>query len=124
MFWIVNWMIFFCPKNSQLAKLVGWLAAPRRGRPRTVHETGLSVRGGERVDKKDSSAESRVQQRIKRLERVCAVLSISVLLLGVIGVCMALDFRKVVDVLVSVTDGVDYIRQQMDAIAKIVQNRF
>lgn len=89
-----------------------------------MHETGLSVRGGERVDKKDSSAESRVQQRIKRLERVCAVLSISVLLLGVIGVCMALDFRKVVDVLVSVTDGVDYIRQQMDAIAKIVQNRF
>ena len=76
------------------------------------------------MDKKDSSAESRVQQSSKRLERVCAVLSISVLLLGVIGVCMALDFRKVVDVLVSVTDGVDYIRQQMDAIAKIVQNRF
>lgn len=74
------------------------------------------------MDRKESSAEDRTQQRIKRLERVCVVLSISVLLLGIIWICIALDFRKVVNVLVFITDRVDYIRQQMEAILEIVQN--
>lgn len=61
------------------------------------------------------------QRRIKRLERICFVLSITILLVAIFGIGVSIRFCEVVGVLDFLTQRIDLIREQVDAISQCIQ---
>lgn len=61
-----------------------------------------------------------VQKKIKRLERICLILIVCVLLLGIFSIAIAWNFWRVVQVLGFFSDQFDLIRQHIDTIPNVV----
>lgn len=59
--------------------------------------------------------------QIKRLERRCLILWIIVLLLGFLGIRLAIQLRSIIEVLDFVTQRLDLISEQVDAVSQCIQ---
>lgn len=55
-----------------------------------------------------------LQQRVKRLERICIVLSVSILLLGFAGIWLALKTAKMIDTVALATKRVDLVCDEIE----------
>lgn len=68
-----------------------------------------------------SGAEKDIQRRVKRLERLCLFLSIILLLLGVFGVQLFIDFRRVIRVVGLFSERIDLLCKNVDSICNLIQ---
>lgn len=69
-----------------------------------------------------SSEYDRIYRRVKRTERVCLLLGISVLLLAVSEIRQAFTIEEIVGTFRFLTDQLGIISQQVDAIAQCIQS--
>ena len=69
-----------------------------------------------------SSEYDRIYRRVKRTERVCLLLGISVLLLAVSEIRQAFTIEEIVGTFRFLTDQLGIISQQVDATAQCIQS--
>lgn len=67
------------------------------------------------------SAEVGLQRRVKRLERICLILCIVVILLGLAGIRLAWTVGKIVGISELITEQLYLIGQQVDVIRQLIQ---
>lgn len=72
-------------------------------------------------DKKHPSAGVEIQRRVRRLERIVLILCVATILLGLAGIRLAGVFGKTVEIFDFITEQLNLIGQQVDAIRQGVQ---
>lgn len=70
---------------------------------------------------KNPSDKAGLQRRVRRLERICLILCIAVLLLGISGIRLAGTVGKIVGIFELITEQLNFIGQQVDAVRQGIQ---
>ena len=73
-------------------------------------------------EQKPPSSEVEFQRRVRRLERICLILCITVLLIGISGIRLAGTVGKIVGIFELITEQLDLISQKVDAVRQGVQS--
>jgi len=71
--------------------------------------------------KRKPSEEVGLQRRVKRMERVYLILCVAVLLLAIFGVWLAVTAGRIVGTFEFLTEQLDLISQQVDAVRQGIQ---
>lgn len=84
---------------------------------------GQRMKGGGSVEpnKKQPSAEVEIQRRVRRLERIVLILCVATILLGLTGIRLAWIVGRIVSIFDLITEQLNLIGQQVDAIRQGVQ---
>lgn len=67
------------------------------------------------------SAGVELQRRVKRLERICLILCIAVILLALSGIRLTGTVGKIVGIFELITEQLNFIGQQVDAVRQGIQ---
>lgn len=95
--------------------------APAIVSPPTKARKEESMRESKRMEK-SRKTDIDSTYRIKRLERTCLILSISILLLAVFSIRLLRTVSGIAGTFESLTEQLDFIRQMVDAIRQGVQS--
>ena len=76
----------------------------------------------QKEQKENPSAEVGLQRRVKRLERICLILCIVVVLLGISGIHLAGTVGRIVGIFELIAEQLNFIGQQVDAVRQGIQS--
>lgn len=70
---------------------------------------------------KDPSVEVGLHRRVRRLERIVLILCVGTILLGISGIRLAWTVEKTVGIFELITEQLNFIGQQVDAVRQGIQ---
>lgn len=75
----------------------------------------------QKSQQEELSAEVGLQRRVKRLERICLILCIAVILLALAGIRMSGTIGRIVRIFELITEQLNFIGQQVDTARQGIQ---